>query len=157
MPVLTKGELVAPMQRSGRIITAIVAFTFTPQLHGGRLTLLSLSTGFTATLPAAIGSGVIYAVEVGIVLASNTYVVQVANASDTMKGTVSTTGGTADRCEGFAAAAASDTFTINATTQGGLNIIGIVIAHGRDTPCGIDQAPHDGGTGYQVSIMFGVG
>ena len=122
MPPLVKHELVGPMKRSGRIVTETAAFTLDPLVHGGRLTLLSLLAGFTVTLPASIGSGVIFAMEVGIVLTSNTYVVAVANSSDTMKGTVSTTGGTADRCEGFAAADASDTFTINATTQGGLTI-----------------------------------
>ena len=122
MPVLIKREVVAPMKRLGRIITETVAFTLDPLVHGGRLTLLSLLAGFTVTLPASIGSGVIYAMEVGIVRTSGTYVVQVANSSDTFTGTVSITGGTSDRCEGFAAAAASDTFTINATTQGGLTI-----------------------------------
>ncbi len=122
MPPLTRRETVAPMKRLGRIVTETAAFTLDPLVHGGRLTLLSLLAGFTVTLPASIGSGVIYAMEVGIVLTSGTYVVQAANSSDTFTGTVSTTGGTSDRCEGFAAAAASDTFTINATTQGGLTI-----------------------------------
>jgi hypothetical protein len=122
MPVLGKREVTAPMKRLGRVLTETAAFTLAPLVHGGRLTLLSLLAGFTVTLPASIGSGVIYAMEIGIVRTSNSYIIQVANSSDIMSGIVTITGGTDDRCEGFAAASDSDTFTMNATTQGGLTI-----------------------------------
>ncbi|KKN58464.1 hypothetical protein LCGC14_0551960 [marine sediment metagenome] len=121
---LTRREVVQSLDRSSRTVTETAAFTFDPRVHGGRITLLSLLAGYTATLPAAIGSGVIYRIHVGIVRTSNSYIIQVINSSDNMEGSVTIVDSdTNDNCEGFVTTSnTSDTITMNATTTGGLTI-----------------------------------
>ena len=121
---LTRREVVQSLDRSSRTVTETAAFTFDPRVHGGRITLLSLLAGYTATLPVAIGSGVIYRVHVGIVLTSGSYIVQVANSSDNMEGVISIAdGGASDADLGFPTTSnTSDTITMNASSTGGLTI-----------------------------------
>ena len=121
---LTRREVISQLKRSSRIVTETAAFTFTPERHGGKITLLSLLAGFTATLPAAIGSGIKYRVHVGIVRTSGNYIIAVDNSSDNMEGSVTIIDSdTNDDCEGFVTTSnTSDTVTMNATTSGGLTI-----------------------------------
>ena len=120
---LAKRELVNQLDASRRIVTLIAATTLTAPLHAGRVLLLSLLAGFTTTLPAALGTGDIYHFKVGVVRTSNSYIVAVASADDTMAGPVSMVDtDTNDNMEGFAASGTSDTVTLNATTTGGLTI-----------------------------------
>ena len=122
---LTRREVISQLKRGSRIVTETAAFTFTPERHGGKITLLSLLAGFTATLPAAIGSGIIYRVHVGIVLTSGNYIIQVANNADNFEGhlLMIDTDTATDLCEGFETTSnTSDTITLNVTTTGGLTI-----------------------------------
>ena len=122
---LTRREVISQLKRSSRIVTETAAFTFSPERHGGKITLLSLLAGFVATLPAAIGSGIKYRVHVGIVLTSGSYVVQVANSSDNMEGSVVLidTDSVDNAATGFVTTSnTSDTITLDATIVGGLTI-----------------------------------
>ena len=85
--------------------------------YNGYLTLMSRAAGITITLPAASGSQAVYRFLVITSLSSNSHIIKVANSTDIMVGTmaVAATTGTA-----FSTLAASDTITMNATTQGGL-------------------------------------
>ena len=123
MPGMTRRELVNQVDASRRIVTLIAATTLTAPLHAGRTMLLSLLAGFTTVLPPAVGGGDIYHFKVGIVRTSNSYIIEVASADDTMAGPVSIVDtDSSDNMEGFAASSTSDTITLNATTSGGLTI-----------------------------------
>ena len=122
---LTRREVISQLKRSSRIVTETAAFTFTPERHGGKITLLSLLAGFTATLPPAIGSGIKYRIHVGIVRTSGNYIIAVANSSDNMEGSVVLidTDSVDNEATGFVTTSnTSDTITMNATTTGGLTI-----------------------------------
>ena len=83
----------------------------------GQTINLSRAAGIVVTLPAATGSKAVYTFVVATAVTSNDYVIQVANASDTLNG-LSSVGGTTGAV--FSTVAASDTLTMNGTTTGGL-------------------------------------
>lgn len=120
---VTRREITSALDRSRNVISLTAAVTLTKQAHGGKTLLLNAVAGFTVTLPDAVGDGTIYHFRVQAVLTSNTYVIQVANSTDQMLGPVMNIDtDTNDDAEGFQADAVAnaDTFTMNATTQGGL-------------------------------------
>ncbi len=84
--------------------------------YNGDVIPLNRAAGMTVTLPAATGSQAVYRFLVGTTFTSNG-VIQVANATDVMLGSlaVSATTGTT-----FSTLATSDTITMNGTTTGGL-------------------------------------
>lgn len=85
----------------------------------GKLVALDTAAGSVVTLPAATGTGAKYRFYVSVLATSNSHIVKVANASDTMIGGIviadTDTGGAASS---FAAAATSDTITLNRSTTG---------------------------------------
>jgi hypothetical protein len=79
--------------------------------------------GSTVTLPAATGSGCKFRFEVTVLATSNSHIVKVANASDTMRGGgVIADTDTAGAAYSFFAAAASDTITLNRSTTGSVSL-----------------------------------
>lgn len=93
--------------------------------NSGITNVLAVASGATVTLPAASGSGAVYRFLVGTTITSNQYKIQVANASDYMRGFCVGVTDTAGTAMGWAtansgsAATESDTITLNGTTQGG--------------------------------------
>ena len=79
---------------------------------------LSAAAGLTVTLPAATGTGDIYKVLVITTVTSNSYIIQVANATDSFYGGVSTSTDVAGVTE--LAVSGDDTITMNGSTTGGL-------------------------------------
>ena len=75
----------------------------------------------TFTLPAATGSGAEFQFIVSVVNTSN-YVIKVADATDTIDGSVTLHQDSATTVSTFNTAADSDTITLNGTTQGGVSI-----------------------------------
>ena len=110
------------------LVTLVEDTTITNALHAGRILLMGEVGGdasATFTLPAATGTGAEFKFIVSVVNTSN-YVIQVADATDTIDGSVvvtndSTDGGTASLIS-WPTVAASDTITLNATTTGGVQI-----------------------------------
>ena len=110
------------------LVTLVEDTTITNALHAGRILLMGEVGGdasATFTLPAATGTGAEFKFIVSVVNTSN-YVIQVADATDTIDGSVvvtndSTDGGTASLIS-WPTVAASDTITLNGTTTGGVNI-----------------------------------
>ena len=110
------------------LVTLTADTTITNALHAGRILLMGEVGGdasATFTLPAATGTGAEFKFIVSVVNTSN-YVIQVADATDTIDGSVvvtndSTDGGTASLIS-WPTVAASDTITLNGTTTGGVNI-----------------------------------
>ena len=113
---------------TGSFKPAIHTFTATDAVteveHAGRTLLLGEVGGnalVTLTLPAATGSGNIYRFIVSVVNTSN-YVIKVADATDTIAGSVILHQDSADTVVSFNTAATSDTITLNGTTTGGVSI-----------------------------------
>lgn len=110
--------------RSGqsRLATLTASTTITQESHDGKTLLMGASgAALTFTLPAALGTGAKYRFVVSVVNTSN-YVIQVANSTDVMAGSVWSTQDGGDTVVGWETAASSDTITLNGTTTGGVNI-----------------------------------
>ena len=84
--------------------------------HSGKVISLNLAAGQALTLPPATGSGACFKLFVGTTYTSDA-TIKVANANDTMAGSVIVDGTTSTM---FQTAATSDTITLNGTTTGGV-------------------------------------
>lgn len=98
-------------------ITALTA-ALTAAAHAGRQINLNKVDGQTITLPAALGTGNEYPINIGTTVTSVGTVIQVANATDIIQGSVTQTGATG-AATNFAAGASDDTLTLNGSTKGG--------------------------------------
>ena len=88
----------------------------------GKIIKLDTATGSTATLPDATGSGGEYIFEVSVLATSNSHIIKVPDANNTMQGVLLSVDDTSDNCVGFiAAAGTSDTITLNRTTTGSVS------------------------------------
>lgn len=92
--------------------------TVTERKHAGKIVTLNRAAGITVTLPAAKGTGAKYEFVVGTTVTSNSYKIQVANASDVMMGVLGVSTDAAG--VNIPTAATSDTITMNGSTQGGV-------------------------------------
>lgn len=92
--------------------------TLDPNPHAGRTIVLSAAAGLTVTLPAATGSGAIYEIVVATTVTSNSYIIQVANATDVMMGAVALATDIAGVT--VPTTSTSDTITMNGSTTGGV-------------------------------------
>lgn len=110
--------------RSGqsRIATLTASTTITQEQHDGKTLLMGASgAALTFTLPAATGRGTKLKFMVSVVNTSN-YIIAVANATDTMDGSIISLQDSADTVVGWETASTSDTITLNGTTTGGVSI-----------------------------------
>lgn len=101
-------------------ITITASATLDRDTHGGAVTRLSAAAGLTVTLPASTGKGDVYKLFVLTTVTSNNYVIQVANASDTIAGIATTATTTTGAGTHEAAGGTDDTITLNGTTTGGI-------------------------------------
>lgn len=111
---------------NGPNIAGGAALTLTAAAHSslhGSLINLDTAAGTTITLPAATGSGNLYKFYVSVLATSNSHIIKVANASDTMKGfAVIADTDTAGAASMFMTASTSDTITLNRSTTGSVTI-----------------------------------
>jgi hypothetical protein len=117
------GGVVALGQPTG-VTTITATDTLTRLEHGNRTNLLGEVGGnaeVTLTLPAATGSGDIYKFIVSVVNTSN-YVIKVADATDTIDGTIMFLADGGNTVVGFEADGTDDTITLNGGTTGGAAI-----------------------------------
>lgn len=92
--------------------------TIDRDLHAGTVVTLNRAAGTTITLPASTGKGDEYAFYCGTTISSNSLIIKVANASDTMAGGVAIStdiGGVTMLCGGT-----DDTITMSGSTTGGV-------------------------------------
>lgn len=89
----------------------------------GKTVLLDTAAGSTVTLPASAGSGRKYKFIVTTLATTNSHIVKVANATDTMQGIIvfADTDGTA-AVNAFASGATNDTITLNRSTTGSVSL-----------------------------------
>ncbi len=107
---------------SGRVVTVTDAtVSITSALHAGRIVLLSVNSGVTATLPEATGSGDKYTFKVGVVTTSNAHIVA-ALTTDTMTGFAHMLSNDSDAVKGWLVDGTDDKLSLNGTTTGGLTI-----------------------------------
>ncbi len=117
----TRTELDRVADVSTRLVNlAAATLGLTVALHDGKIVTVNKADGSTITLPASSGSGAIFKIFVGTTISSVGLVIEVANATDVMEGTI-----IADEDGGVTATiwptvAASDTMTLNGTTKGGI-------------------------------------
>lgn len=99
-------------------ITLTASATLNVAYQEGTNINLSAAAGLTVTLPASSGSGAEYEFFVVTTVTSNSYVIQVANATDIIQGVL----GVATDAAGVnvPTASTSDTITMNGSTTGGV-------------------------------------
>ena len=111
-----------PNMEQSRLRTLTASTTITAEQHDGQVLLMGASgAALSFTLPAANGTGARFRFVVSVVNTSN-YVIQVANATDVMSGSIWSTQDGGDTVVGWETASTSDTVTLNGTTTGGVNI-----------------------------------
>ncbi len=106
------------------MVTLTATGAITVAEHAGRILLMGEVGGDAAatfTLPAATGSGAEFQFIVSVVNTSN-YVIAVADATDTIDGSVILHQDSANTVVSFNTASDSDTITLNGTTKGGVSI-----------------------------------
>lgn len=114
--------ILAPAVQHKGVKTLTASATFTRAANAGRTNLVSAAAGLTITLPASLGTGRRFRVLIGTTLTSNTIVIQVANATDVLRGGViindigDSSAATADF---FPTASTSDTITLTASIGAG--------------------------------------
>lgn len=110
----------AKIERDDQVVTVTAsAVTLNPQIHGnGRTVALNRAAGIAVTLPGATGSGDKYRLVLVTAVTSNTTVVDSAVAADDLTGLSVT--GQAGTANAWPSGATADTFTLNGSTQGGL-------------------------------------
>jgi hypothetical protein len=148
-----------PLAAVQNVVTITGTDALTAAEHGNRVCLLGEVGGnalVTLTLPAATGSGLMFKFIVSVVNTSN-YVIQVPDASHTLEGVIMGCNDSADTVSGWESAAASDTITLNGSTQGGAAIGDYVElidmgtnlwhVHGFVTQTGIEATPFSAAVG----------
>lgn len=113
-------------------ITITASATLDRDVHAGTTTNLSAAAGLTVTLPASAGTGDEYELFVATTVSSNSYIVQVANATDIIQGTLAVTTDAAGVV--VPTASTSDTITMNGSTTGGVKGSRIVL---KDVSSGV--------------------
>jgi hypothetical protein len=94
--------------------------TVTEANHANKIIVLDRAAGITATLPAANGTGNKYTFMIKTTVTSNTTVIKVANATDTMAGCAIACADGGASVNGWECAGTSDTITFDGSTTGGI-------------------------------------
>ena len=102
---------------SDSLVSVAADVTLTSAANAGRTMVLGVASGATVTLPAASGTGNVYKFFVATTVTSNNYIIQVANANDTIAGVAIVANDSDNSASIFAT---SDTITLNGTTTGGI-------------------------------------
>jgi len=119
----TPAEINRVADKSAKVVTVSGDTTLTMANYDSKIIVAMHTSGVTATLPAATGSGFECTLIAGVTLTGGNNVLQVANATDVMDGSIAL--GVDDDGEGatgfsWMAEAGDDTLTMNGSTQGGV-------------------------------------
>lgn len=147
----TAAEINAVADTSARLVAASAAtLAVTAAAHDGKIVVFDRAAGVVATLPAATGSGAVFRFTVKTLVTSNNYVIQVADNTDVMSGSLFVTDQAAGTGTEFSTTATSDTITMNGSTTGGLagGILTLVdvaanlyAIHGNIVATGVEATP----------------
>ena len=116
----TAAEINRATDVSARLVAAGGTLSATVDTHDGKTILLDTAAGSVVTLPAATGSGAKLRFVVSTTATTNSHIVKVANASDTMSGFINILDVDGTALASYAATSTDDTITMNRTTTGGL-------------------------------------
>jgi len=105
-----------------RYVPAGSAITLDRVEHSGKTIQLDTLAGSTVTLPAAVGSGVVFEFVTSVLATSNSHIVKVGNSTDVMSGKLTVVDNADGSSTTFGTVAASDTITANRTTTGSVKI-----------------------------------
>ena len=100
------------------VVTLTASKTLDKNAHAGKVIALSAAAGMTVTLPASSGSGMSFEIVVVTTVTSNSYVIQVANSTDTIQGVIGLSTDIAGTS--LPTSSTTDTITMNGTTTGGI-------------------------------------
>lgn len=114
------GNVTGAVLASAPVDATAATLTVTQAAHAGRVVTLNRAAGITVTLPAATGTGSVYTFLIGTTVTSNSTIIKVADATDTMTGTAYVVSDGAAAVLGYRTGATDDTITLNGTTTGGL-------------------------------------
>ena len=105
---------------AGAAITAST-YSITKENDAFRPLVFDRAAGCTVTLPASSGSLATYRLIIKTTISSNNFILQVANSTDVMNGSIAflQDTGTGGLAKAWAAADNDDTITMNGTTKGG--------------------------------------
>lgn len=109
---------VAAMSGLNAPVAAGATKTLTVVEHNGKTIKLDTAAGSIVTLPPATGSGAKFRFVITVIATSNSHVVKVANATDTIYGVVSVLSDDSAAVLGFKASGTDDTISLNRTTTG---------------------------------------
>jgi hypothetical protein len=147
----TAAEINNVADTSSRLVAASAAtLAVTAAAHDGKVIVFDRAAGCVATLPAATGSGATFRFTVKTLVTSNNYVIQVADNTDVMSGSLFVTDQAAGTGTEFSTVAASDTITMNGSTTGGLagGILTLIdvaanlyAIHGNIVATGVEATP----------------
>lgn len=108
---------------ANQFVAAGSTLTLTVADHNGKTIRLDTLTGSVVTLPASTGGGAKFRFYISVIPTSNSHIVKVANASDTMIGYVQTISDDAPpTVKGFKASGTDDTLTLNRSTTGAVQL-----------------------------------
>ena len=114
----TAAEIDRVADVSARLVAAGGTLSATVAAHDGKIIALDTAAGSVVTLPASSGSGATFRFLVTVTATSNSHIIQVANATDEMRGFVIQDSDTATAPNTWWAADNDDTITLNRTTSG---------------------------------------
>lgn len=100
-------------------ISVTADMTLSPRYAATTL-VVDAAAGATMTLPAASGTGYEFDVFIATTVTSNSVILQVANADDTMSGNAIVAADGGNTVNGWETAADSDTITMDGSTTGGI-------------------------------------
>jgi hypothetical protein len=113
-------EATQGFRANSQVTVTTSTLTINPIDHQGKIMNLARAAGITVTLPAATGTGNVYRFWTTVSVTSNNNIIKVANASDTMQGTLLNALATGATPWIETAGGTDDTITMNGTTTGGL-------------------------------------
>jgi hypothetical protein len=113
-----KKSLLGWQMSAAAFVAAGATLALVTATHGGKTVKLDTAAGSVVTLPAASGSGVKFRFVITTIATSNSHIVKVANASDTMVGIVFGMSDDPATMKGWLASGTSDTITLNRSTTG---------------------------------------
>jgi hypothetical protein len=103
------------------VVNTTASLTLTAASHAGKTVTVNAAAGATITLPAATGTGDVYTVIVGTTITSNSFVIRVANATDSFYGSALAQDTDVDgTLKMWSADSGDDTITGNGTATGGV-------------------------------------
>lgn len=108
-----------PLFSDPRVLATDTTIAISNEKHADRNVLLNNTSGVTATLPKASGTGDTFTFTVGVLATANSHIIKCGSTSDVMVGTIAITDtDTAGTVSAWSTNSTHDTITLNRSTTG---------------------------------------